>query len=130
MIAARELLETSIGQLRTLTAFLREQVGEGSDELEPETAASRACDEILAYLTALIVRVEGAGANFPSGLGLAGPGARVWRAEANGPFSNIDNGSVAALYSPVAYTHQDDNAVDARPGVAVTGSWLTMKPAD
>jgi len=31
MIAARELLETSIGQIRTLTAFLREQVGEGSD---------------------------------------------------------------------------------------------------
>ena len=126
MIAARELLETSIGQIRTLTAFLREQVGEGSDGSESEPAASRACDEILACLTALIVRVEGAGSNFSSGLGLAGHGAaRVRQAEANGPFSNIENGSVAALHFPVAYTHQDDDAVDAQPGVVVTGSWLT-----
>jgi hypothetical protein len=32
---------------------------------------------------------------------------------------------VAALHFPVAYTHQDDDAVDAQPGVVVTGSWLT-----
>jgi hypothetical protein len=116
MIAARELLETSIGQIRTLTAFLREQVGEGSDGSESEPAASRACDEILACLTALIVRVEGAGSNFSSGLGLAGHGAaRVRQAEANGPFSNIHNGSVAALRSPVAYTHHVDNVVDVQP---------------
>src|SRR5215475_6178117 len=122
MIAARELLETSIAQIRTLTAFLREQVGEGSDGLESETAAGRACDEILAYLTVLIVRVEGAGPNFSSGLGLAGHGAaRVQQAEANRPFSNIDTGSVAALRSPVAYIQHVDNVVDVQPGLVVTG---------
>ena len=116
MIAARELLETSIGQIRALTAFLREQVGEGSDGSESETAASRACEEILAYLTVLIVRVEGAGSNFSSDLGLAGHGAaRVRQTEANRPFSNIHNGSVEALPLPVAYTHHVDNVVDVQP---------------
>ena len=131
MIAAQELLETSIGQIRTLTAFLREQVGEGCDGLESETAASRACDHILAYLTVLIVRIEGAGPNFSGGLGLAGHGAaRAHQAEANGSFSNIDNGSVVALRSPVAYTERVNNVVEVQPGLAITGSWLTVKPAD
>jgi hypothetical protein len=79
MIAARELLETSIGQIRTLTAFLREQLGEGSDGLEYETAASRACDEILAYLTVLLVRVEGAGPNFSGSWGGEGAASRSER---------------------------------------------------
>ena len=131
MIAARELLETSIGQIRTLTAFLREQVGEGSDGLESETAASRACDEILAYLTVLIVRVEGAGPNFSRGLGLAGHGAaRVGQAKATEPFSNIHNGSVLALRSPVGYTDHVDDVVDLQPDSQSTGTWLTLKPAD
>jgi len=88
MIAAREWLDTSIGQSRTLTAFLREQLGEGGDGSESEAAASRACDEILAYLTILVLRVEAAGPDFSSGLGLAAQGAaKMPRTEANGSSS-------------------------------------------
>ena len=58
MMAPPELLDISIGHIRTLTAFLREQLGEGSGGSESETAESRACNEILAYLTVVVLRLE------------------------------------------------------------------------
>jgi hypothetical protein len=65
MIAPQELLDTSLGQIRTLTAFLREQLGERSDSSESETAESRACSETLAQLTLLIQRLEATGLDNP-----------------------------------------------------------------
>jgi hypothetical protein len=59
VITPRELLETSIAQLWTLTCFLGEQLGEGRDEAAtPET---RVCHEILWYLSVLIPRLQAAG---------------------------------------------------------------------
>ena len=93
MIAPRELLDTSLGQMRTLTAFLREQLGEGSDAPESETAEGRACAEILAYLTGLILRLEAPFPEISGALALAGhAAARMKVSEANEPFSNFDTG--------------------------------------
>ena len=84
MIAPRELLDTSIAQVRTLTAFLHEQLGVRSGGSESETAESRACNEILADLTVLILRHEAAGPGLSSGLGLADRlAARMPGTEAN-----------------------------------------------
>jgi len=58
-IAHSELLDTSIAQLRTLAAFLREQLGHGADRM-PATAQARACSELLAALSALILRLQAA----------------------------------------------------------------------
>jgi hypothetical protein len=58
MIAPQELLDTSIEQIRTLTAFLHEQLPEGGGGSESETPESRACNEALAYLTVLVLRLE------------------------------------------------------------------------
>jgi hypothetical protein len=60
MIAARELLDMSIGQIRTLRAFLSEQLDEGEGS-ESETAETRTCNEILAYLSVLLQRLEATG---------------------------------------------------------------------
>ena len=54
MITPRELLDTSIAQLRTLASFLSEQLGEGGDGAQPATAETRACHEILRSLSAVI----------------------------------------------------------------------------
>ena len=61
MIAPRELLDTSIGQIRTLVAFLREQLGEDSDGSKSEVAESRACRAILAHLESQLAAIELAG---------------------------------------------------------------------
>jgi hypothetical protein len=96
MIAARELLDTSIGQLQTLTAFLREQLGEGGHGSEFETAERRACNELLAYLPVLILRLEAARPDLSAGFGLAGyVPARMRRTEADELFANVDGGQIA-----------------------------------
>ena len=56
-ITARELLDTSSAHLRTLAAFLTEQLDEsvaGSDD----TLEVRACREVLQSLTALIPKID------------------------------------------------------------------------
>ena len=58
MIEPQDLLDTSIAQIQTLTAFLREQLVERGGEPESETAVSRACNEILADLTVLMLRIR------------------------------------------------------------------------
>ena len=63
MIAPPELLDTSIGQIRTLTAFLREQLAEGSGGSESERIETRACNEALADLTVLLRRLQAAGSD-------------------------------------------------------------------
>ena len=56
-ITPDELLDTSTAQLRTLAAFLHEQLGHGADTL-PSAAPARACKELLGSLSALILRLQ------------------------------------------------------------------------
>lgn len=59
MISTQELLDTSVAQLRTLSAFLDEQLCQrdgGSVRARRET---KACNEILQSLRGLIKRVQG-----------------------------------------------------------------------
>jgi hypothetical protein len=97
MIAPRELLDTSIGQIQTLAAFLREQLAEGNHGSEFETAETRACNEILADLTVLILRLEAARPDVSGGMGLAGyVAARRRRTEENEQSSSVDGGQSGA----------------------------------
>lgn len=57
-ITPNELLDTSIAQLRTLTAFLREQLGHGADGVTSASPQVGACREALASLTVLILRLQ------------------------------------------------------------------------
>jgi hypothetical protein len=70
-MTAQEVLDTSVAQLETLAAFLHEQLAEGSDGPGRVTTETRACNEILRSLRALIPKVrtrEGlAGWNPPRG---------------------------------------------------------------
>jgi hypothetical protein len=59
LITPRELLDTSIGQLRILAAFLGEQLGERHAGGKSDTAETRACGAILSYLTLLMQKLEG-----------------------------------------------------------------------
>jgi hypothetical protein len=59
MISTQDLLDTSVGQLRTLTAFLDEQLYQRDGGSERATSATNACNEILQSLRGLIVRVQG-----------------------------------------------------------------------
>jgi hypothetical protein len=59
-ITPNELLDTSIAQLRTLAAFLREQLGNGADRKPSAAAQVRACRELLSSLSALILRLQAA----------------------------------------------------------------------
>ena len=63
MIATpRELLDTSIAQLQTLTAFLGDQLGGRAVESKSSaTAEILACQEILVSLGALIVKAQAGG---------------------------------------------------------------------
>ena len=55
----RELLDTSIGQLQMLTAFLGDQLADGAVEAKAsDTPEVHACREILVALGALIVKVQ------------------------------------------------------------------------
>ena len=57
----RDLLDTSIAQLRTLTAFLGDQLSTNAHQSEsPATPDIRACEEILVSLGALIQKVQAA----------------------------------------------------------------------
>jgi hypothetical protein len=59
-ITPDELLDTSIAQLRTLAAFLREQLGNDADGMPSAAARVRACRELLSSLSALILRLQAA----------------------------------------------------------------------
>ena len=59
-ITSSELLDTSIAQLRTLAAFLREQLGQGTDGVTSTTPQVRACREALGTLSELILRLQAA----------------------------------------------------------------------
>jgi len=57
----RELLDTSIAQLQTLTAFLGDQLTASARQSgSPATPEIRACEEILVSLGALILKVQAA----------------------------------------------------------------------
>ena len=58
-IPPAELLDTSIGQLQMLAAFLGEQLVDGSDRTDRLTSEARACEEILLSLSVLILRHRG-----------------------------------------------------------------------
>jgi hypothetical protein len=54
------LLDTSIAQLRTLAAFLAEEMGEYRDKAEPASLEARACKEILLTISVLIPKLQAA----------------------------------------------------------------------
>ncbi len=54
------LLDTSIAQLRTLAAFLAEEMGELRDKSEPANLEARACKEILLTISVLIPKLQAA----------------------------------------------------------------------
>ena len=58
MITHQELLETSIAQLQTLAAFLKDQLG-GSGQT-PHASEAKACREVLRRLSELIHLTEAA----------------------------------------------------------------------
>jgi hypothetical protein len=53
-ITPRELLDTSIGQLRTLAAFLSDQLSESSERTKAVSLETRACRQIQCSLSMLI----------------------------------------------------------------------------
>jgi hypothetical protein len=55
LITPQEVLDTSVAQLETLAAFLREQLDDDAKHVTQET---RACKEILGSLRVLILRVR------------------------------------------------------------------------
>jgi hypothetical protein len=66
----RELLDTSIAQLQTLTAFLDDQLAASAHQAESAaTTEIRACEEIFVSLRALIVKVQSARRMRPASLG-------------------------------------------------------------
>lgn len=58
----RVLLDTSIAQLRTLAAFLTEEMGEyrDRDKADPASLEARACKEILLTISVLIPKLQAA----------------------------------------------------------------------
>jgi hypothetical protein len=58
MITPREVLDTSIGQLRILAAFLRDQLSESGDGTEAVTLETRACRQIQRSLSVLISELQ------------------------------------------------------------------------
>ena len=71
-ITPGELLDTSIAQLRTLVAFLGEQLGDRNERPEPATLEARACEEILLSLSLLIPTLEAAQHMTPEGRSVGG----------------------------------------------------------
>jgi hypothetical protein len=59
MISTQELLDTSVAQLRTLSAFVDVQLYQRDCGSERATNETNACNEILRSLRGLIVRVQG-----------------------------------------------------------------------
>jgi hypothetical protein len=58
MTSTQDLLDTSVGQLRTLTAFLDEQLCQRTGGSDRATSATNACNEILQSLRGLIWRIQ------------------------------------------------------------------------
>ena len=56
----RVLLDTSIAQLRTLAAFLAEEMSEYREKVEPASLEARACKEILLTISVLIPKLQAA----------------------------------------------------------------------
>jgi hypothetical protein len=83
----QEVLDISIAQLETLAAFLHEQLGEGSDDPRRVTTETRACNEVLGYLKALILRVRTKKLR-EQGLALWNP-PRGWPLPYNGQHSKL-----------------------------------------
>ena len=54
------LLDTSIAQLRTLAAFLAEEMGQYRHESETANLEARACKEILLTISVLIPKLQAA----------------------------------------------------------------------
>jgi hypothetical protein len=81
----QEVLDTSVAQLETLAAFLHEQLGEGGDGPGRVATETRACNEILRSLRALILRVR-------TREGLAG-----WNPSSGWPVPNNGQGSKLSL---------------------------------
>ena len=54
------LLDTSIAQLRTLAAFLAEEMGEYRHQSEVANLEARACKEILLTISVLIPKLQAA----------------------------------------------------------------------
>jgi hypothetical protein len=59
-LTPRVVLDTSIAQLRTLAAFLAEEMGEYRDESDPASLEARACKEILITISVLIPKLQAA----------------------------------------------------------------------
>jgi hypothetical protein len=59
-VAPGVLLDTSIAQLRTLAAFLAEEMGELSEKSEAASLEARACKEILLTISVLIPKLQAA----------------------------------------------------------------------
>ena len=60
MITTRELLDTSVAQLRTLAAFVGDHLGECGDRSESGSLEVRACKEMLLSLRVLILKLQAA----------------------------------------------------------------------
>ena len=54
------LLDTSIAQLRTLAAFLAEEMADFRERPEPTSLEARACKEILLTISVLIPKLQAA----------------------------------------------------------------------
>ena len=59
-LTPRVLLDTSIAQLRTLAAFLAEEMGEYRQQSEATNLEARACKEILLTISVLIPKLQAA----------------------------------------------------------------------
>jgi hypothetical protein len=59
MITPQELLDTTIAQLRTLVAFLEDQLG-ASNQSQSVALETRACREIMHALTDLLRKLQAA----------------------------------------------------------------------
>jgi hypothetical protein len=57
-ITSQELLDTSIAQLQTLAAFLRDQLSERGDGTEAVSLEARACEEIQRSLSVMISKLR------------------------------------------------------------------------
>jgi hypothetical protein len=77
-ITPRELLDTSIGQLQLLVAFLNDQLSEtgGSPPVQCDAPEVRACREVLLSLADLIPKVRVEGSNRTPRLGSSGSAGR------------------------------------------------------
>ena len=71
-ITPQEVLDTSVAQLETLAAFLREQLDESIDDPGHVTTETRVCKEILGSLRVLILRVRPRALLSTGGLHVAG----------------------------------------------------------